>query len=99
MLSKIENGGTSPSLSTLNTAGSELVATKLPWPGSPMSKVTVVPGFTVVEVGGLFKVVPEADAKLQTGTVVVGESGRRGDQILPAFVDRRYAELVRDALG
>ncbi len=39
-------------------------------------------GFTVVEVGGLFKVVPEADAKLQTGTVVVGETGRRGDQIL-----------------
>ena len=31
-------------------------------------------GFTVVEVNGLFKVVPEADAKLQTGTVV----GRRG---------------------
>ena len=30
-------------------------------------------GFTVVEVGGLFKVVPEADAKLQTGTVSVGE--------------------------
>ena len=39
-------------------------------------------GFTVVEVGGLFKVVPEADAKLQTGTVSVGETGRRGDQIL-----------------
>ena len=26
-------------------------------------------GFTVVEVAGLYKVVPEADAKLQTGTV------------------------------
>jgi general secretion pathway protein D len=39
-------------------------------------------GFTVVEVNGLFKVVPEADAKLQTGTVDVGGSGRRGDQIL-----------------
>jgi len=39
-------------------------------------------GFTVVEVGGLFKVVPEDDAKLQTGTVAVGETGRRGDQIL-----------------
>ena len=39
-------------------------------------------GFTVVEVGGLFKVVPEADAKLQSGTVAVGETGRRGDQIL-----------------
>ena len=39
-------------------------------------------GFTVVEVGGLFKVVPEADAKLQSGTVAVGETSRRGDQIL-----------------
>ena len=27
-------------------------------------------GFTVVEVGGLYKIVPEADAKLQTGTVI-----------------------------
>ena len=39
-------------------------------------------GFTVVEVNGLYKVVPEADAKLQTGTVDVGAAGRRGDQIL-----------------
>ncbi|MFT3666613.1 type II secretion system secretin GspD [Piscinibacter sp.] len=39
-------------------------------------------GFTVVEAGGLFKVVPEADAKLQSGTVAVGETSRRGDQIL-----------------
>ena len=39
-------------------------------------------GFAVVEVGGLFKVVPEADAKLQTGTVSVGEVSRRGDQVI-----------------
>ncbi len=39
-------------------------------------------GFTVVEVGGLYKVVPEADAKLQSGTVAIGETNRRGDQIL-----------------
>ena len=40
-------------------------------------------GFTVVEVGGLFKVVPEADAKLQTGTVSVGDAtSRRGDQVI-----------------
>jgi general secretion pathway protein D len=39
-------------------------------------------GYTVVEVNGLFKVVPEADAKLQTGTVAVGEPGRRGDQVM-----------------
>ncbi|MEO8279148.1 MAG: type II secretion system secretin GspD [Ideonella sp.] len=40
-------------------------------------------GFTVVEVGNLLKVVPEADAKLQTGTVSIGENvSRRGDQVL-----------------
>jgi general secretion pathway protein D len=40
-------------------------------------------GFTVVEVGGLYKVVPEADAKLQTGTVSIGDSpSRRGDQVI-----------------
>jgi general secretion pathway protein D len=39
-------------------------------------------GFTVVESGGLLKVVPEADAKLQTGTVSIGDVSRRGDQII-----------------
>jgi general secretion pathway protein D len=39
-------------------------------------------GFTVVEVGELFKVVPEADAKLQASTVSVGEVPRRGDQVI-----------------
>ena len=40
-------------------------------------------GFTVVEVGGLYKIVPEADAKLQTGTVSVGERPNRGgDQVI-----------------
>jgi hypothetical protein len=37
-------------------------------------------GFAVVEVGGLLKIVPEADAKLQTGTVSVGcRRSRRPD--------------------
>ncbi|HZT55647.1 MAG TPA: secretin N-terminal domain-containing protein, partial [Burkholderiaceae bacterium] len=40
-------------------------------------------GFTVVEVGGLYKIVPEADAKLQTGTVSVDDKNRRGgDQVI-----------------
>ena len=39
-------------------------------------------GFTVVDVAGLLKVVPEAEAKLQTGTVSVGNVMRTGDQIL-----------------
>jgi general secretion pathway protein D len=39
-------------------------------------------GFTVVESGGLFKVVPEADAKLQSDTVSSGAVVRRGDQII-----------------
>ncbi|MEO5883612.1 MAG: type II secretion system secretin GspD [Caldimonas sp.] len=39
-------------------------------------------GFTVVETGGIFKVVPEADAKLQAGTVSVDSVSRRGDQVI-----------------
>lgn len=40
-------------------------------------------GFTVVQVGGLNKIVPEADAKLQTGTVAIGDRPMRGgDQVL-----------------
>jgi general secretion pathway protein D len=39
-------------------------------------------GFTVVENAGLLKVVPEADAKLQAGTVSWARWARRGDQIL-----------------
>lgn len=39
-------------------------------------------GYTVVENAGLLKVVPEADAKLQAGTVSVGEVRQRGDQIV-----------------
>ena len=39
-------------------------------------------GFTVVENAGLLKVVPEADAKLQAGTVSIGATQQRGDQIL-----------------
>jgi general secretion pathway protein D len=36
----------------------------------------------MVENGGLLKVVPEAEAKLQTGTVSVGQPAVRGDQII-----------------
>ncbi|WP_457422699.1 type II secretion system secretin GspD [Roseateles sp. P5_E7] len=39
-------------------------------------------GFTVVETAGLLKVLPEADAKLQAGSVAVETSSARGDQIL-----------------
>lgn len=39
-------------------------------------------GFTLVEAAGLLKLLPEADAKLQAGSVAVESSGARGDQIL-----------------
>ena len=47
-------------------------------------------GFAVVESGGLLKVVPEADAKLQTGTVSVGEVGPRGNQIVTQIFPLRF---------
>ncbi|WP_232351690.1 type II secretion system secretin GspD [Inhella proteolytica] len=39
-------------------------------------------GFSVVDVAGILKVLPEADAKLQATTVAVDELKVRGDQIL-----------------
>ena len=39
-------------------------------------------GFSLVEVGGMLKILPEAEAKLQTGTVEVGSVKRAGDQVL-----------------
>ena len=47
-------------------------------------------GFAVVEAGGLLKVVPEADAKLQAGTVGVGEVAVRGDQVITQIFPLRY---------
>jgi general secretion pathway protein D len=39
-------------------------------------------GFTVVDNAGMLKVVPEADAKLQAGTVNIGPVQRQGDQVI-----------------
>ena len=40
-------------------------------------------GFAMVETGGLLKLVPEAEAKLQTGAVTIaGETRARGDQVV-----------------
>ena len=47
-------------------------------------------GFTVVENGGLLKVVPEAEAKLQTGTVSVGPPALRGDQIVTQIFQLKH---------
>ena len=50
-------------------------------------------GFAVVESAGILKVVPEADAKLQTTVVSVGESGERtvkGDQIITQIFPLRF---------
>ena len=47
-------------------------------------------GFTVVDVGGLLKVVPEADAKLQGGTVSVGPAPQGGSQIVTQIFRLSY---------
>ncbi|XHS80025.1 type II secretion system secretin GspD [Burkholderiaceae bacterium UC74_6] len=39
-------------------------------------------GFAAVETAGLLKIVPEAEARMQTGTVVVDHTAPRGDQIV-----------------
>lgn len=47
-------------------------------------------GYSVVEVSGMLKVVPEAEAKLQTGTVDVGPVTKSGDQILTQIFRLQY---------
>lgn len=47
-------------------------------------------GFAVVESAGILKVVPEAEAKLQAGTVVVNETPIRGDQVITQIFQLRY---------
>ncbi len=39
-------------------------------------------GFAMVETGGILKLVPEAEAKLQAGTVTVGAASSRPDQVV-----------------
>ncbi len=47
-------------------------------------------GFSLVEVAGMLKIVPEAEAKLQTGTVDVGSVSRSGDQVLTQIFRVQY---------
>ena len=47
-------------------------------------------GFTVVESGGFLKVVPEADAKLQTSVVSVDNPTQRGDVVLTQIFKLNY---------
>jgi general secretion pathway protein D len=48
-------------------------------------------GYAVIESAGLLKVVPEAEAKLQTGTVAIGEvAPTRGDQIITQIFTLRH---------
>ncbi len=47
-------------------------------------------GFTVVEAGGLYKVVPEADAKVQSGVVSAGPAVPGGNQIVTQIFKLNY---------
>jgi general secretion pathway protein D len=47
-------------------------------------------GFTVVDAGGMLKVVPEADAKLQSSIVSVGNPKQSGDQVLTQIYHLNY---------
>jgi general secretion pathway protein D len=51
-------------------------------------------GFALVEVAGLIKIVPEADAKLQTGTVDVGNRpSRSGDVVVTQIFKLQYENV------
>jgi general secretion pathway protein D len=46
--------------------------------------------WALIESAGLLRIVPEADAKLQTGTVSVGEVGVKGDQVITQIFPLRF---------
>ena len=47
-------------------------------------------GFAMVDNGGLLKVVPEAEAKIQTGTVSIGDVTTRGDQVITQIFNLQH---------
>ncbi|ALV06862.1 general secretion pathway protein D [Roseateles depolymerans] len=47
-------------------------------------------GYAVVESAGLLKIVPESDAKVQSGTVVAGPDARSQDQIVTRIFPLQY---------
>ncbi|APW37446.1 hypothetical protein RD110_09800 [Rhodoferax koreense] len=47
-------------------------------------------GYTMVESGGLYRIVPEADGKLQSASVDVGPVALRGDRIATEIIKLRY---------
>lgn len=51
-------------------------------------------GFAMVEVSGMLKIVPEAEAKLQTDTVQVGTPQVRGDQILTQIFRLQHESAI-----
>jgi len=46
--------------------------------------------WALIENAGLLRIVPEADAKLQAGTVSVGEVGVKGDQVITQIFPLRF---------
>jgi len=55
-------------------------------------------GYTIVEVDGIYKVLPEADAKFAGGATVVGRGSGRGDQIETEVFRLNY-ESANNLLG
>lgn len=47
-------------------------------------------GFALIDASGLLKIVPEAEAKLQTSTVIVGDAELRGDQIVTQVFELQH---------
>ena len=64
-----------------------------PWRYNQFLAALRLQGFTVVEAAGLYKVVPEADAKLQSGAVTVSDEaigGALGNQIMTQIFKLNY---------
>ena len=73
---------------TVNIVSAKPVPASLVYP--TLLSALRLQGFTAVEGNGIVKIVPEADAKQQGGTVVTGNSGASGDRLVTQVITLKF---------
>jgi general secretion pathway protein D len=78
---------------TINIVSSRPVPKSLVYP--TLLSALRLQGFAAVETDGVVKIVPEADAKQQGGTVSVGPVGAGGDRLVTEVIVLRYESALQ----
>src|SRR5262249_4234689 len=78
---------------TVNIVSSRPVPKSLVYP--TLLSALRLQGFAAIETNGIVKIVPEADAKQQGGTVSVGPVGGGGDRLVTEVIALRYESALQ----